>query len=137
MPATAQPSNPDRPYVLLIKETPHAGRGVFAGEAIPEGALIEEAPVVVISEEQVPYLVKTALEEYYFKWGGTGDEAAIALGYGSLFNHAREPNALYVKKFAERKIFFVSLRAIAAGEEITVSYNGALGDKSPVWFEDD
>jgi uncharacterized protein len=133
--APAEPLNPDRPYALVIRDTGAAGRGVFAAEDIPAGVLIEECPVVVIPEEQLQYLVKTPLEEYYFQWGGCGDQAAIALGYGSLYNHSRSPNAQYIKKYHARTIFFVALRAIGAGEEITVNYNGSPEDRRPVWFE--
>lgn len=108
---------------------------MFALEAIDEGALIEECPVIVISEPEVAAIRPTTLGDYYFTWGGTGDEGAIALGYASLFNHSAEPNAMYVKKRTTRTIAFHALRRIAAGEEITVSYHGGFGDRGPVWFQ--
>ncbi|HEU4538065.1 MAG TPA: SET domain-containing protein-lysine N-methyltransferase, partial [Polyangiaceae bacterium] len=57
------------------------------------------------------------------------------LGYGSLYNHAREPNAMYVRKHEARSIAFFALRPIGAGEEITVSYHGGFGDRGDVWFD--
>lgn len=111
------------------------GRGVFASVDIAEGTLIEECAVVVIPPEEVPHLARTALRDYYFVWGGTGDAAAIALGYGSLYNHAREPNAMYVRKHEACAIAFFAIKLITAGEEITVSYHGGYGDRGDVWFD--
>ncbi|HEU4409363.1 MAG TPA: SET domain-containing protein [Polyangiaceae bacterium] len=111
------------------------GRGVYAAVDIAEGTLIEECPVVVIAPDEVGYLQETALRDYFFVWGGVGDAAAIALGYGSLYNHASVPNAMYVRKHEALTIAFFALRAIAAGEEITVSYHGGFGDRGDVWFD--
>lgn len=123
------------PQNVEVRESEGRGRGVFALSPILAGTLIEEVPVVVIPPEDLAHVCETVLQSYHFVWGGTGDASAIALGYGSLYNHAHDPNAMYVKKFAARTIAFVALRDIAAGEEITVSYNGGIGDDRPVWFE--
>lgn len=111
------------------------GRGVFARVPIDEGDLIESCPVIVVPEEQVAAMGGTILHEYFFQWGGTRDAGAIALGFGSLYNHARDPNAFYVRRLEDSILEFRAIRAIAAGEEITVSYHGGFGDKGPVWFE--
>jgi uncharacterized protein len=124
----------DRPRIE-VRATAERGRGVFAVDAIAEGVEIEECPVIVVPAAEVPALVQTVLRDYHFLWGPAGDASAIALGYGSLYNHADDPNALYVRKTDLGVLSFVSIRAIRAGEEITVSYNGGVGDRSPVWFE--
>ena len=120
---------------LAVRMTEDRGRGVFAAAPIAEGTLIERCAVIVVPPEEVETLNRTRLGSYHFQWGGTRDASAIALGFGSLYNHAHDPNALYVRRYADEVIEFVSLRAIAEGEEITVSYNGAIGDDRPVWFE--
>ena len=120
---------------LYVSESERRGRGVFAKNRIAEGTVIEVCPVIVIPREEVEDLMRTALHEYRFLWGGTGDDSAIALGYGSLYNHSNTPNALYVKKYQDCVIEFVALADIAQDEEITVSYNGGIGDRTPVWFE--
>ena len=121
------------PRVVSVRSTPQRGRGVFAEAPIEEGAIIESCPILRISAEEMPALMGTVLGNYLFQWGGTRDEGAVALGYGSLYNHSADPNALYVRKV--ETLDFVALRNIAPGEEITVSYHGGFGDKSPVWFE--
>ena len=59
---------------------------------------------------------------------------AVALGYGSLYNHSYTPNAHYVDVDQCRKRF-VALRDIEAGEEITINYNAVPDDRSDVGFE--
>ena len=129
-----RPRDASLPSVEL-RHSPERGRGVFALVAMEAGTLIETCPVIEIAEEQVAALIQTNLSEYYFAWGGTGDSAAIALGFGSLYNHSAKPNAIYVKKPSQRVIEFISIVAIAAESEILVNYHGGYGDASPVWFE--
>ena len=88
------------------------------------------------TEADAVKLDDTHLYNYYFGWGPDGKAAAIALGYGSLYNHADDPNAAYRKDPASGTIIFAALRAIAAGEEIFVRYNyPAAGQGSRLWFD--
>lgn len=123
-----------RPVALRIAETPHAGRGVFALEPIASGSLIEECPILELSQDELQVLMPTMLGNYFFQWGPAREEGALALGYGSLFNHSFSPNATYIRKLHTKTLMFVSVRDIAVGEEITVNYNGYPDDKDPVWF---
>jgi uncharacterized protein len=59
---------------------------------------------------------------------------AVVLGYGSLYNHSYKPNAYYRDR-RNRVKEFIALRDIAAGEEITINYNGSPHDPSDVGFE--
>ncbi|MGZ3473283.1 MAG: SET domain-containing protein [Polyangiales bacterium] len=120
---------------LEVRETRGRGRGVFAVEPIEEGESIERCHVIVIPEEQLQNVANTILHEYFFRWGGTQDDGAVALGYGSLYNHSDTPNAMYVRKVSEGILEFVALRDIAAGEEIFVSYHGGFGERGPLWFD--
>ena len=109
------------------------GRGVFATRQIQRGESLERAPVLVIPAHQLPALDQTMLYDYYFGWN---DDAALAMGFGSFYNHAIQPNAGYEYRHEELVIEFTALRDIAAGEEITIHYNGDPGDASPVWFQE-
>ena len=120
---------------IYIGNTARKGRGVFTSEAIEADNLIEICPVVVCSEEDLPLIHKTRLHDYYFLWGDDETKCALALGYGSLYNHEYTPNARYEVDFEEETICFYSLRVIKAGEEITVNYNGDWEDNNPVWFD--
>lgn len=88
-----------------------------------EGEIIERPPVIVIPAAEAPTIRATRLAGYFFEWGEDCRQAAIALGYGSLYNHSYAPNARYVFQEADECLEFVALRAIAAGEEITINYN--------------
>jgi SET domain-containing protein len=78
---------------IYVKETQQYGRGIFAGQDIKAGELIEVSPVIIIQKEDWEnYLKKTILYNYCFYWR---EDLALALGYGSLFNHSYDPNAKY------------------------------------------
>lgn len=108
------------------------GRGVFAKQSIGRGELVERSPIIVFTPEEWEHIEKTVLYDYCFNWGDR--QGALALGCGSLYNHSFHPNAKYIKNLREMAIDFLALRDIEAGEEITVNYNGAPGDRDPVWF---
>ncbi len=120
---------------LYFAYSQNKGRGVYTTEAFEEGDLIEICPVIVCPEEDLPVIHSTKLHDYYFLWGEDEKQCAIALGFGSLYNHAYQPNARYEVDFEEETISFYCLKPIAAGEEITVNYNGDWEDDNPVWFD--
>ncbi len=70
----------------------------------------------------------TVLEHYLFK--GTGGTMLLALGVGSLFNHARKPSLDYRIDTDQSVIRYFAACNIMAEEELTIFY----GDK--LWFED-
>lgn len=110
------------------------GRGVFTSEPITEGTLLEICPVIVLPEEELALIHQSYLHDYYFFWGEEEKQCAIALGFGSLYNHSYDANAEYILDLDENTIDFYSVKAIEAGAEITVNYNGFPDDKAPVWF---
>lgn len=120
--------------MIEIKESQY-GRGIFAARTIQEGELIHQAPVIVCPGNQYYKLKKTALRDYYFNWGKNYDHVAIALGYGSLFNHSYSPNAIFENNLKQETVDFFALKEIEAGEEIFVNYNGDPDDKGPLWFD--
>jgi SET domain-containing protein len=108
-----------------VRRVKGKGRGLFARRRIRQGELIGRTPVLVLPAGGGP-------GDYCFEWGeGTW---ALALGYGSLYNHSYSPNARYVAVGRRTKVF-TALRDIEPGEEITVKYNGDLTDGSPVGFK--
>lgn len=120
---------------LFINSSPIGGRGVFTAVDLEPGECVEVCPVVHFSSQDLKYVEKTVLYNYYFQWGADFTQGAIALGFGSLYNHSHEPNAKYELDLEHETIDFVTIKPIAAGAEITVSYNGDENDKTRVWFE--
>ena len=121
--------------LITVKDSPGKGRGVFAQRNFKEGEVIEICPVIVLPAEEIDALELTQLYSYYFAWGPESKDAAIALGYGSLYNHSYTPNARYYKDFDNSLIKYVCITDIQKDEEITISYNWDPEDKSPVWFD--
>jgi SET domain-containing protein len=115
-----------------VKRARGKGRGVFARRPIRKGEVIERVPVLVMSaEEYVGGVDQSPLAGYVFAWGE--GQIALALGYGSLYNHSFKPNARY-QDVPPRTKQFVALRDIGAGEEVTVNYNGTPKSRAKVWF---
>ena len=119
---------------LYVAPSPLGGRGVFTAAEVPEGALIEISPVLVLKPADCAPIDKTDLFSYYFLWGVKEETCAIALGYGSLYNHSYHPNARYLADYEEDRLLFYSITDIGAGEEITVNYMGSPEEKGRVWF---
>src|SRR5262245_21460114 len=116
---------------LVIRNTPTMGRGVFAAEDIPQGALIEVCPVIRLSAADSKRVMRTALGKYVFEWGPDADgQSAVVLGYGSLYNHSFEPNADYRHREARGCVTFWAIRDIQAGEEIRTNYVGESAPKA-------
>jgi SET domain-containing protein len=125
---------------LAVRVVPGKGRGVFATAFIPEGALLEESPVAILTPEESDFLDNTPLGGYTFEWrdpayeGDAPSEEANRLGtfvFGliSLFNHSYSPNAKLERNYDARTMKMRAVRDIAAGEELTFDYGGEL------WFD--
>jgi uncharacterized protein len=114
--------------LLIVKKSPGKGRGVFARRDIRKGTTIETVPLIVFDNDEVE---GKKMATYVFEW--TKKTSAIALGYGSIYNHSFEPNARYYDGRNETKDF-VAIKDIKAGEEITVNYNGHPKRKDKVDF---
>jgi hypothetical protein len=108
--------------MLYIAESPNRGRGVFTDQVIEAEEIIECCPVITFTEQDVSHIRLTTLNYYYFEWGENETEGAIALGYGSLYNHAFQPNAAWRNKQAEKMIEFYATQRIAPGEEVMIDY---------------
>jgi len=120
---------------LYVAESNVGGRGVFTAQSIQKGDLIEICPVIVLPEKDINFIEKTILHNYYFFWGANQKRGALALGFGSLYNHSYKPNACYKLDLTNLSIDFYCVKGISAGREITVNYNGDPKDDTVVWFE--
>ena len=112
---------------LYFAPSGQIGRGVFTTAIIPDGSIIEICPVIIIPAHEV---------DYYFIWGEDDDQAAIALGYGSLYNHSYKPNANFSLNLDDRTIEIIAIKDIEAGEEITFNYHGDPDAADEVWFDE-
>lgn len=103
------------------------GIGVFARRRFRRGDLIEVCPVLVLPDPTVE--PGGPVDGLTYEWGeGT---CALALGYGSLYNHSDFPKAEAVADEEEGTITIIAAEEILAGEEITLRYTPDPGD---LWF---
>jgi SET domain-containing protein len=119
---------------LYIKETSR-GRGVFCTEDLHPGDEIEICPVLVCPEKDREFIDQTHLYNYYFLWGEDHKQTAIALGFGSMYNHSYQPNAVYETYYEDQEMKFICHEFIPANTEITVNYNHDPKDDSQLWFD--
>ncbi len=116
-----------------VKPAQGKGLGVFARRPVRKGEVIERVPVLIMgAEEYAGGVDESLLARYVFHWGE--GQIALALGYGSLYNHSYRPNARYNDVGPQTKAF-QALRDIAPGEEVTVNYNGEPSRSRKVWFD--
>ncbi len=119
---------------IYIAHTDQKGRGVYTALEIPKDTPIETCPIITIPLDQARLLDQTTLYNYYFIW--SDDTLAIALGYGSLYNHSGTPNARVVYDFESEEIVIEATRDIQSGEEITINYIDDEDVEHGLWFEE-
>jgi hypothetical protein len=77
---------------------------------------------------------------YHWDWRPDGNgTSALALGYGTLYNHDSPANMRYEVDRQSRLIRFIAVRNIFADEELTVNYSGDDGTsiaKDDWWFRE-
>jgi len=120
---------------LYIAITKSMGLGVFTSEDIDEGTIIEESPVIVMSNVERKLLDQTLLHDYIFEWGEKKNQCCMALGYISVYNHSYKSNCEYEMDFKKKLISIKVIYFIKAGEELFINYNGDWNDNKPVWFD--
>ena len=120
---------------IRVERIKGKGLGVVATDNIVKSEIIESCPLIVLSPDKRldkswkrlhRVMLETMLSQHHFWW--TAQYGALALGYGSLYNHSSEPNADIVKYIKRRKMVFVANQTIHEGDEITICYRC-------VWFD--
>lgn len=104
---------------IYVKKSKMHGYGVFASKTIRKGKIIEQCYFILSKN------VNKVLEDFCFEAKKGMD--ALLTGYGSIYNHADEPNADYTLNMTKRIATIKATKTIKKGEEIFVSY----GDE---WF---
>jgi hypothetical protein len=116
---------------MVVGLSPTLGiRGLLAARDIAAGEVIERCPVAPIPVEQEDALEATVFSTYYFLW--TDTHYALALGYGSLFNHSYRANVDFDHDFEGQQVIFTAVKAIRQGDELTINYNGEPDDDAPI-----
>ncbi len=117
-------------------DTPNAGRGVFARYDIKKGEIIETCPIIEVSKNDTSNLNESLLVTYFLYFGKNKERIAVMLGFGSIYNHSKKPNATFRIRSKEEVVEFIALNNIKKYTEITFNYyHGNPEGKSPLWFE--
>jgi hypothetical protein len=118
---------------VAVASAGRKGLGVFATSAIEAGEIVEVCQVIVEAERNIADGAN--LDRYVYAWGEPDEGVcAVALGYGSIFNHSFDPNAVFATDVLRGTITFRARRRIGDGEEITINYNGDPACTDPVDF---
>ncbi len=118
-----------------MKESSHGGRGVFTSDIIQNKDIIEICPVIKLSAKDTEILNSTILHDYYFIWDLANKTSAIALGYGSIYNHSENPNAEFEINQSSQEIRYQAIKDIPMHDEITINYIGLVHDNIKLWFD--
>jgi hypothetical protein len=111
------------------------GRGVFTSEKLKARTVIEIAPVIVLSLADRKLIDQTLLHDYIFEWGDQHDQCCMALGYVPVYNHSYKSNCEYEMDYESNLISIKTVRAVKAGEELYINYNGEWNDQKKLWFD--
>ena len=120
---------------LFIKEIKGKGRGVFCRQLISKDEAFEICPVLVLPAKDYDVLTASQLVDYFFNFNKEESTLALALGFGSLYNHAVHSNAAYILNRETKLITFFAIEDIPAGTEICINYAGEYGQEFKEWFE--
>lgn len=107
------------------------GRGMYTGLPINPGDIIEVCPLILVPEAEKEQIHQSKLHDYYFLWPPGG--IAIALGYGSLYNHSKTPNAKVIYDIENEEIIIECTLTINPGDEILIDYTDGT-DEVRLWF---
>jgi SET domain-containing protein len=120
---------------LYIKNVPGKGRGVFCRQRIGKDEVFEISPVIVLPAQDYDIAAASRLSDYFFNFDKEEGTLALALGFGSLYNHAVQSNAAYSLDKTARTMQYYALEDIEPGAEICINYGGAPGKEYKEWFE--
>lgn len=135
----------NKPFILnclYLEAIPQIdGYGVYTYEPIPANTEIEISPVFLYPQDLLNTVIYMAqsegikdkdigLDQYAVDWIDVDEmqKAAVLLGYLSIYNHSSNNNAEFFTDYADRLVGIKTIRDIAVGEQITVSYG-------PYWVE--
>lgn len=111
------------------------GYGVFSTRRFVSGGQIEVCPVILLEEktDKLPEPIRKRV----FDWGilaSSDIPSALALGFGSMYNHDNPANMRYLADSSIPALIFEAVRDIDVNEELTINYNALMGE--PEWHDD-
>jgi SET domain-containing protein len=110
------------PTKIEIKPSPGKGMGVFAIKQIKLGEIIEECHLVTLPTKR--WEKSRILDNYRFCYpqGDDWQEYVLPLGYGCIYNHSDNNNAMWRNHPTFRAFQFYAVKDIEPGDEICTNY---------------
>lgn len=110
---------------LMIRSSAIHAAGCYTTSRIPKGAKVVEYTGPRITKDEADERFKDSTITYLF---GIGDGSKVISGHGMAMyiNHSCDPNCETDE--LKGRVWIISLRDIAAGEELTYDYNLYDGD---------
>ena len=124
---------------IILGDSKIQGRGVFALDDIKKGNIIERCPLI-----EMAYRSKYQLDPQIFGYmyaqppcscpecDKHGFILHMALGYGMMYNHQDDPNALWKFNYTQLLGDVIAVKDIMRGDEIFVSYGNCYFSSSDV-----
>ena len=102
---------------IYIKETPGKGMGVYAGEDIKTGELIEKCYLIKVDTPQ-EHLGN--IYDYVFNYpqGGKFEFLVLPTGAGCVYNHDDNHNAIWLTSEEPMHLDYIAVKDIKKDEEI-------------------
>jgi len=119
-PDSKQPHDPSTKWGLVIKGTEDRGRGVFAGVDIPARELVVLFQGPIFDKDTCPDFseaLQVGVNAWMWSSGGVDD----------IVNHSCDPNTGLWQEGGHT--YLMSLRPIAAGEELFFDYSTSMVDE--------
>ena len=116
------------PSKIIVGDSRVQGRGVFSLADIKKGEIVERCPLIQMEYRSKYQLDHTIFGYTYARYQEDenteqhGFLMYIATGYGMLYNHQDEPNALWRFDYPELLGDIVAIKDIKSGEEIFINY---------------
>jgi SET domain-containing protein len=114
---------------IVVNESNIHGRGVFSTDKINENDLIERCPIIKLDFPS-KYHCDLKLLDYVYakhckpceKCTNHGHDLYMVLGYGMVYNHQDNANALITFDYTNLTADITAIKDIEANTEIYISY---------------
>ncbi len=125
---------------LYVSKSPIHGYGVFTSGDLKKSDIIEEAYYLIPEKEKwedldpkfmlyffgIPFL-QSHHKDFADKNGGVNtmhiSRPVCVLGFGMIYNHKQKPNVAHSLNETLQIVRYTASQNIAAGSELTISYN--------------
>lgn len=108
--------------MLKVKLFKGMGRGLVSCKPIKKGQVIHIAEIIHLNPKDAKTVSRTLLDSYVYAI--KGQSVGIALGLGSLFNHAEDNNTNFEVILRQNRymIKYTAKRDIKKGEQLFLNY---------------